>query len=146
MLKPIAVLFAIAMLGACASGKPRERINPPSISLQELRLEGDACTLLIRIHNHSSVATHYGPLRFERLEVDGRELGPLVLDPDLDVPPYIGEPFSHRIDCPGLAANASELIYRLEGSVDASTPRSRSFRFTHRSRLLPVPGLDGVYR
>lgn len=146
MLKQAFVLIALATLGACASGKPRERINPPTVSLQELRIDGNTCTALIRVHNHSSVVMHYNRLRLELLEIDGRRLGVLDLQPSLDVPPYTGEPFAQDLDCAGLAADASELVYRLEGRIDADEPRSHSFPFNHRSRLLPVPGLDGVYR
>lgn len=147
MQKIIAIpLIAVTALGACATGKPKERINPPTVSVQELRVDGTTCSMLIRVHNHSSVVMRYHRLRFDSLEIDGRRLEAPELEPDLDVPPYTGEPFRHELACDGLATDASELVYRLDGRIDADQPRMRSFPFTHRSRLLPVPGLSGVYR
>lgn len=142
---PAIFLTAFALTG-CFSGKPKVRINPPTVSIQELRIDGAQCTVLLRLQNHSTVSMRYSTIDFERLTLDGRELAPLTLTPDLDVAPYTGEPFSHAIDCPDMAANASELTYRLNGRISAVEPGNRRFDFSHRSRLLPVPGLTGVYR
>lgn len=147
MFRTLILVTTLVLLGACASGKPKERINAPTVSLQELRIdEAGTCQALIRVHNHSSVVMRYHRLRFDQFEVDGRSLALTELQPSLDVPPYTGEPFSHELDCGHLARDASELVYRLEGRIDADEPRNRTFPFSHRSRLLPVPGLDGVFR
>lgn len=143
------MILALALalpLVACSMGRPKERINPPNVSLQELRIEGDRCAFLLRVQNHSTVTMRYATLNFQRFTVDGRELAPLTLSPALDVPPFTGEPFAHEMPCPALTVEASELVYRLEGRIEADAPRSQGFRFEHRSRLLPVPGLTGVYR
>lgn len=149
MTRRIAMILVPALmvtLSACSGGRPKERINPPDISIQELRIEGDTCTLLLRVQNHSTVTMHYARLQFDRLTIDGRELAPLTATPNFAVTPYTGEPFAQTVPCPALSEQASELVYRLEGRIEATEPRSREFRFEYRSRLLPVPGLTGVYR
>lgn len=143
----LALALALALpLTACTMGRPKERINPPGLSIQELRIDGGDCTFLLRVQNHSTVTMRYSTLSFEHFTVDGRELAPLTLTPALDVPTFTGEPFAHEMPCPTLTAGASELVYHLEGRIEADAPRSQGFRFDHRSRLLPVPGLTGVYR
>lgn len=146
MLRTLIVLSLLAPLAACTSGRPKERINPPTVSIQEVRVEGGRCELRMRIQNHSTVSMHFGAISFERFDLDGRALAPLTMNPDLDVAPFTGEPFRHSLDCPDMAQGASELVYRLSGRVTATEPGRRNFDFNHRSRLLPVPGLDGVYR
>lgn len=143
---PFLLLAVVLALAACVSGKPRERINPPTVSLQELRFDGPRCELLIRVHNHSSVGMRYSRLEFHEAQIDGRTVAFGELLPELEVPPYTGEPFRHEIDCGALSANASELVYRLEGRIVADQPHTSRFPFRHQSRLLPVPGLSGVYR
>lgn len=146
MTRFLTLAAALLVLAACTMGRPKERINPPTVSIQELAIEGDRCQLRLRVQNHSSVGMRFSEIAFERLTVDGRELAPLTLSPALEVPPYTGEPFRHELACPEMSANASELVYRLDGRIRADQPRGDRFRFEHRSRLLPVPGLDGVYR
>ena len=147
MLARIAMLFiAAAALAACSAGRPKERINPPDLSLQEVRIDGDQCSMRLRIQNHSTVGMRFSALTLDRLTLDGRELGPLSLNPDIHVPPYTGEPIDHDVACTGMAINPSELVYRLRGRVETTEPGKRRFDVEHRSRLLPVPGLTGVYR
>jgi len=150
---PLAVALALLiaaslLLAACGGSRgPKTRINPPVISIQELRLQDDGqCLLRLRVQSHSNVAMRVSELNFQHLTIDGRELAPLLLSPSLDVPPYTGEPLDHTLPCAGLAATASELVYRLEGRARSEQPNSRQYPFQFRSRLLPVPGLDGVYR
>ncbi len=138
------LVFALA---ACGSRGPKQRINPPGITMQELRFNDDGtCLLRIRIQNHSTVSMRYTSLRFDQLRIDGRELAPLTTTPDLDVPPRTGEPFDHAFDCAGLTGDANELVYSIHGLASADQPRNSSFPFRFSSRLLPVPGLSGVYR
>ena len=147
MLPRIAVIVVmLAALAAGSAGRPKERINPPVVSIQELAISDGQCQMRLRVQNHSSVGMRFSEIELDAFTVDGREFGPLLLTPALEVPPYTGEPFRHTIPCPDLAADASELIYRLQGTVRADEPRRDRFSVRHGSRLLPVPGLDGVYR
>ncbi len=146
MQRAFVILVAALALAGCFSGKPKVRINPPTVSIQEIRIDGMQCIVLLRLQNHSTVSMRYSAIDFERLAIDGRELGPLALTPDLDVAPYTGEPFAHTVHCPDMTPGASELTYRLSGRISAVEPGNRRFDFSHRSRLLPVPGLTGVYR
>lgn len=146
MQRLLAILVMTAALAACFSGKPKVRINAPTVSVQELRVDGSECTVLLRIQNHSTASMKFSAIDFDRLTLDGREKAPLSITPALDVPPYTGEPFAQALSCADLAPDASEIVYRLEGRIHAVEPGKRRFDFAHRSRLLPVPGLTGVYR
>src|SRR5690606_6247052 len=79
-LRPLFLAAGLAVLAACSSGRPKERINPPALSIQELRLEEGRCRLHLRLHNHSSVIMRFREVRLDALEVDGRDLAPLVFD------------------------------------------------------------------
>lgn len=144
----VTLTLLVLVLAACSSRGPQQRINPPTVTVQELRFNNDdgSCLLRIRIQNHSTVSMRYTSLRFDELRIDGRELAPLATTPNLDVPPRTGEPFDHTFDCAGLTSNASELVYSLRGLASGDQPRNTSFPFRFSSRLLPVPGLSGVYR
>lgn len=143
----VTLTLLVFALAACGSRGPKQRINPPTVTVQELRFNDDgSCVLRLRIQNHSTVGMRYASLRFHQLEIDGRNLAPLTATPSLDVPPRTGEPFDHPFDCGDLQANANELVYRIDGTATADQPRQSSHPFHFRSRLLPVPGLTGVYR
>lgn len=145
--RPLLPLIALTLaLSACSAGKPKERINPPTLSIQELRIEGDRCTALFRVQNHSSVSMRFRDIRFDTLNVDGRDLASPAFDANREIPPYTGEPIRHELPCPAMTENASELVYRLSGSISADQPHNRRFDVRHNSRLLPVPGLSGTYR
>jgi hypothetical protein len=146
MLRTLIALSLPFLLVACTGGRPKERINPPTVSIQEVRIDDGRCELRLRIQNHSTVGMRFDTVSFERFDLDGRALAPLSMTPDLDVAPYTGEPFRHDVDCPDMTDGATELVYRLAGRITASEPGRRNFEFNHRSRLLPVPGLPGVYR
>lgn len=146
MLRTLIALSLPVVLVACTAGRPKQRINPPTVSIQEVRVADGRCALRLRIQNHSTVGMRFDTIEFERFDLDGRALAPLSMSPALDVAPYTGEPFRHEIACEDMTQGASELAYRLSGRITASEPGRRNFEFNHRSRLLPVPGLDGVYR
>ncbi len=137
---------AALAVGGCSAGRPKERINPPAVSIQELRIEDGRCHLQVRIHNHSSVSMRFRNIRLDVLEIDGRELAPLAFDAEREIPPYIGEPILRDLPCPDMTPDASELVYRLSGVIATDQPSSRRFDVRHQSRLLPVPGLPDTYR
>lgn len=145
-LRLVVPLLLLVPLAACTMGRPKERINPPTLSVQELRVEAGQCLLRLRLHNHSTVRMRFSDVELATLDLGGRALGPLVLAPGLDVPPTSAEPFDHVVPCPGLDAAAGEHAYHLAGRIVASEPRGQRFQVSWRSRLLPVPGLAGVYR
>ncbi|MFB9067052.1 hypothetical protein [Pseudofulvimonas gallinarii] len=145
----VRILFlslATLALGACTPGRPKERINPPAVSIQELRIEEGRCHLQLRVHNHSSVSMHFRNVQLDEFEVDGRDLAPLSFDADREIPPYIGEPILRELPCPDMTPDASELVYTLSGLITTDKPTSRRFDVRHQSRLLPVPGLPSTYR
>lgn len=144
-LLPPLIALTVA-LAACSAGKPKERINPPAFSIQELHIDGERCTVQFRVQNHSSVSMRFRDIRLDALNLDGRDLAPLAFDAHREIPPYTGEPIRHELPCPAMTDNASELVYRLSGTVNTDQPHNRRFDVRHNSRLLPVPGLTGTYR
>lgn len=145
-LRPLLIPLLLVPLVACSAGRPRERINPPTVSIQELRVDAGQCRLRLRLHNHSTVRMRYASVELETLTLGGRALGPVTLTPGIDVPPTSAEPLDHVLPCPGVAGDAGEHVYHVAGRVVASEPRTQRFEVAWRSRLLPVPGLAGVYR
>lgn len=142
----LSLIASALALASCSASRPKERINPPTVSIQELRIEGDRCITQFRVHNHSNVSMRFRDVRLDMLEVDGRGLAPLNFDAHRDIPPNTGEPVQHELPCPAMTEGASELVYRLSGTVAVDTPYNRRFNVRHNSRLLPVPGLDATYR
>lgn len=145
-LRQLLPLLLVMPLAACTMGRPKERINPPTVSIQELRIEAGQCHLRLRLHNHSTVRMRFATVELETFALGGQALGPLLLAPDIDVPPTSAEPFDHVLPCPGLDAGAAEHAYHVAGRVAASEPRGQRFQVSWRSRLLPVPGLAGTFR
>lgn len=126
-LRPVVLLLLLVPLAACTMGRPKERINPPTLSIQELRLEAGQCQLRLRLHNHSTVRMRFSSVELAILDLGGQALAPLVLTPEADVPPSSAEPFDHVVPCPGLAADAGEQAYHLAGRIVASEPRGQRF-------------------
>lgn len=139
-------IAAAVVLAACSTGRPKERINPPAVSIQEIHVDGTRCLVQLRVHNHSSVSMRFRDIRLDVLDVDGRDLAPLAFDAQREIPPYTGEPIRHELPCPSMTDNASELVYRLSGTVNTDQPYNRRFDVRHNSRLLPVPGLPATWR
>lgn len=86
---PIRVAFVLAclsLLAACGGGKPVRRINPPTLSIQQLAVQADGRWLLeLRVQNFSTV-----PMRFDTLEagleIEGSNVGAVFLRPAIEIP------------------------------------------------------------
>jgi hypothetical protein len=151
---PLALLaLFLLLLTACGDGI-RERVFPPTVSLQELALQPDGrWTLKLRLQNFSNV-----PMRFDRvdatLKIATAQAGTIALAPALSVGPESAEIVEVTL-LPGSAAanhivNASQrgsnVAYALSGTIASSEPDSRRDDFEFKSQLSPVPGLSGVLR
>jgi hypothetical protein len=144
--------FLVASVASCANG-PKERINPPVASLQELSVQPDGhWRLLLRLQNYSNVATTFSSVQ-ARLLVAGQDAGEISLDPKLTVGPESADVVPVLIT-PSLAAKTAAasalaamqaLPYVLNGQIASSKPK-REHDFHYESSLNPAPGLRGVLR
>lgn len=146
------VLITLSVLAACGGGKPVRRINPPTISIQQLAVQADGRWLLeLRIHNFSTV-----PMRFDTfeagLEIEGSNAGALFLRPNLEIPGESADVFEATLapsreaaDRLAEAARSGSVGYLLRGGVQTSEP-SKKFPLSQSSRLSPVPGRPNTYR
>jgi hypothetical protein len=143
----------LLLLAACGDGV-RERVFPPTVSLQELALQQDGRWVLkLRLQNFSNV-----PMRFDRvdatLQIATAPAGKIALAPDLSVGPESAEIVEYVL-LPGSAAanhvvmanqRRSNVAYALTGTIVSSEPDSRQDDFEFKSQLSAVPGLPGVLR
>ena len=146
-----AVCVLLAALTACGSG-PRHPINPPNSSVQQLDVLPDGrWKLQVRVENFSDKTVHYGTLK-AALHVGGVAAADLTLKTEIDIPgekadvveatvsptPEAQKAFAIDIKEPGGAG------YELKGTIDI--PSAKEFKFEHKSRLSPVPGIPNEYR
>jgi hypothetical protein len=149
------LLGLIALLSACGGGSGvRERIFPPSASVQELAVGTDGrWTLKLRLQNFSNVSMRIDSVAAE-LHVAGQPAGRIEAQPGLDVPPESAE-IVEVVVTPASAAAAAvraatdqrgNVRYAISGTIRSSEPDSRRDEFSFDSQLSAVPGLAGVLR
>ncbi len=153
-LRLLLATLALVVLSACGGGGVKQRVYPPSLSLQELRLAPDgAWELSLRLQNFSNVGMRMDSVE-ARFELGGHAVTTLRLRPGLVVPAGSAEVLPARVEPPPTAAAAvrealasgGPVRYRLSGSIGSSEPRSRQDDFDFESLLHAAPGLDGVMR
>ena len=151
---PLVLLVPLLLLLAACGDGIRERVFPPTVSLQELALQPDGrWTLKLRLQNFSNV-----PMRFDRvdatLQIATAPAGKIALAPGLSVGPESAEIVEYVL-LPGSAAanhvvmanqRRSNVAYALTGTIVSSEPDSRRDDFEFKSQLSAVPGLPGVLR
>ena len=149
------LLGLIALLSASGGGSGvRERIFPPSASVQELAIGSDGrWTLKLRLQNFSNVSMRIDSVAAE-LHVAGQPAGRIEAQPGLDVPPESAE-IVEVVVTPASAAAAAvraatdqrgNVRYAISGTIRSSEPDSRRDEFSFDSQLSAVPGLAGVLR
>jgi hypothetical protein len=151
LLRLLIPLIALSALAGC--GVPVHPINPPNASIQQLDVMPDGrWKLQIRLENFSDKTVHYAAFKAS-LRVGGEAAADLMLDPELDIPgenadivettltPAAGarKAFLADVKLPGGAA------YELKGTINIPAA-GKDFKFEHKSRLSPVPGLPDQYR
>ena len=150
-LRTFAVTIALAALAAC--GPPVHPINPPNASVQQLDVLPDGrWKVQIRLENFSDKTVHYAALK-AALRVGGVDAANLDLNPDIDIPgqnadvvettltpaPDALKAFAADIKEPGGAP------YEIKGTINIPAA-GKDFKFEHKSRLSPVPGIANQYR
>ena len=122
-----ALLFA-----ACASAPPK-RINPPTVSIQRLAMQGSGgYEVELRLQNHSDVTMHFADLDLQ-LRIAGIDAGPLRTSADIDVAPHNAEVVNLRLAAEKGAAeplNAAETA----GSPEAAPDRVLKGEFEYENQ------------
>ena len=155
MRKSVRGLFLLSLLASligCASG-PKQRINPPVASLQELAVQADGqWRLQLRLQNYSTVATTFTSVQ-AHLTIAGQDAGDISLAPDLTVGPDSADILPVLLT-PSLAAKTAvasalaagqSVVYVMAGQIASSKPKGKH-DFHFESSLNPAPGLRGVLR
>ena len=151
ILRRLAVIMALSALAGC--GPPLHPINPPNASIQQLNVLADGrWKLQIRLENLSDKTVHYTTFK-AAFKVAGVAVTDIALNPDMDIP---GE--NADIVETTLAPNADALkafardakepggaSYELAGTITIPAA-NKDFKFEHKSRLSPVPGIPDAYR
>lgn len=151
---PLIVLLLCALLSACGGGGVRERVFPPTVSIQELAQQADGrWALKLRLQNFSNVAMRFDAIE-ARLRVGSNDAGTVNLQPMLSVPPESAEIVDFLLmpamaatkDVQAAAQGRGSVRYTLEGTIRSTEPDKRRDEFKFESQLSAVPGLSGVLR
>ncbi len=144
------VVCALMVLSGC--GGPTHPINPPNASIQQLDVLPDGrWKIQIRLENFSDKTVHYTTVKAS-LRVGGEAAAEISLNADMDVPaenadtidttltplPNAGNALATDVKLPGGAS------YELKGTITIPAA-SKDFKFEHKSRLSPVPGIANQY-
>jgi hypothetical protein len=150
-LRLFVVTIALSALAAC--GPPMHPINPPNASIQQLNVMPDGrWKLQIRLENLSDKTVHYAAFK-ATLKVAGVATPDIALNPDMDIPGDNADIVETTL-APGadalqaFARTAREpggVPYELSGTINIPAA-GKDFKFEHRSRLSPVPGIADQYR
>jgi hypothetical protein len=150
-LRLVAWLALSVLLASC--GVPQHPINPPNASIQQLDVLPDGrWKLQIRLENFSDKTVHYAALKAS-LRVSGIAAAELSLNPDMDIPGENADIVETTISPPIDVQKAfgedvkapSGANYELKGTINIPAA-DKDFKFEHKSRLSPVPGIPNQYR
>ncbi len=144
-------LIALSALAGC--GPPTHPINPPNASIQQLNVLPDGrWKLQIRLENFSDKTVHYATFK-AALRVGGVAAADIALNPDMDIPGDNADVVETTLapSADALKAFASDIKqpggapYELAGTINIPAA-SKDYKFEHKSRLSPVPGIADQYR
>ena len=146
-----ASLIALTFLAAC--GGPTHPINPPNASIQQIDVLPDGrWKVQIRLENFSDKTVHYAALKAS-LRVGGVDAAELALNPDMDIPGQNADIVETTLAASADARKAfladvkepGGAPYELKGTINIPAA-GKEFKFEHKSRLSPVPGIANEYR
>lgn len=148
----IALVGAVVSLAGCFGGGTKHPINPPNASIQLLEAQPDGrWKLSIRLENFSDKTVHYSTLKAE-LRISGIDTAQLDLKPEMDIPGLNADIVETTISPSGDLQKAFALDvkspggapYELKGTIRIPEA-DKDFKFEHKSRLSPVPGIPNQY-
>jgi hypothetical protein len=150
-LRLLIICAALVLVSGC--GAPTHPINPPNASIQQLDVLPDGrWKIQLRLENFSDKTVHYTTVKAS-LRVGGEAAAEISLNADMDVPgenadtldttftpsPDAAKALASDVKLPGGAA------YELKGTITIPAA-DKDFKFEHKSRLSPVPGISNQYR
>jgi hypothetical protein len=144
------IAVALSLLGGCSP--PLHPINPPSESIQQLDVLPDGrWKVQIRIENFSDKTVHYSTFK-AALRMSGLPAADLSLNPEIDIPGVNADIIETTIapSADLTKAYASDIRqpggapYELGGTIGIPEA-GKDFKFEHKSRLSPVPGIENQY-
>jgi hypothetical protein len=150
-LRVFSAMISLAILAGC--GVPTHPINPPNASIQQLDVLPDGrWKVAIRLENFSDKTVHYATFK-AKLRMSGSDVADIALNVDMDIPGENADvvdttltpsadaqkAFALDVKAPGGAA------YELKGTINIPIA-DKDFKFEHKSRLSPVPGIPNQYR
>jgi hypothetical protein len=150
-LRKILLVSALVLPAAC--GQVRHPINPPSASIQQLEVLPDGrWKLQIRLENFSDQTVRYGAFKAE-LRVGGEPAGAIDANADLDIPGENADILETTLAPGADAAKAFRadvtrpdgVAYELKGTIQIPSA-GKDYKFAHKSRLSPIPGVANSYR
>ncbi len=149
----LAVLAALLVALAGCGGAQTHPINPPNASIQLLEVQADGrWKVSIRLENFSDKTVHYSTLK-ANLRISGVDTGDISLQPEMDIPGLNADvvdttltPSSDLLKAFALDVKApGGAPYELKGTIGIPLA-GKDFKFEHKSRLSPVPGIPNQYR
>lgn len=154
MMNPLRhILLAAALAALAACGPVKHPINPPNASIQQLDVLPDGrWKLQVRLENFSDQTVHYGAFKAD-LRVGGEAAGKIDVDANLDIPGENADILDITL-MPGAdatkafkadVARPDGVAYELKGTINIPSA-DKDFKFEHKSRLSPVPGVPNSYR
>lgn len=135
---------AACLLAACSNG-PVRKVHPSTAGIQQLAVQADGSwKITLRIQNYSTFPMHYSRVD-AKLSIDGREVGDVVVTPDIDIVANNGDVVDATLQTSAKLPRSGDFGYQLKGTITTGEPKAE-FRFDKSSRLSPVPGVPDTYR
>lgn len=141
----------LVLLAAC--GPVKHPINPPGASIQQLDVLADGrWKLQVRLENFSDQTVRYGAFKAE-LRVGGEAAGTIDTNADMDIPGENADILDITLAPAPDAAKAFKadlsrpdgVAYELKGTIQIPSA-NKDYKFAHKSRLSPIPGVANSYR
>ncbi|WP_233841181.1 hypothetical protein [Dyella sp. 2HG41-7] len=162
LLHGLALVAFATLLSAC--GPQRQSVFPPTITIQQMRVQPDgAWQLTVRFQNNSYTGMNYQSIEGQMDIAQGIPVRVHAAF-DLDVPSFAGDvvqvevlptpAMSQALQAIAGKGSAGQLPYTLRGVVHCApnledhpdNKNPRDFPFTSNSFLSPVPGVPNTFR
>jgi hypothetical protein len=162
LLHGLAMVLLVSVLAAC--GPQRQSVFPPTITIQQMRVQPDGTwELTLRFQNNSYTGMDYQSVEGQLQVAQGIPVR-LHAKFDLDVPSFAGDvlpitvlptpEMSKALQAVAAKGSAGSLAYTIRGIVHCQpnledrpdNKNPRDFPFKHDDFLSPVPGIANTYR
>lgn len=150
--RPIVLLTVACLLGGCATGPRQIRLEPPSLQVENLRIEDGTVHFRLLVHNRNDHVLYLSEVAVA-MRIDGTELFNAAWQLDLDMGPRGRELVT--LDAPAMPAGVETLsAFGSSGSTGVPFELSSAFviegmrdaEIGQSGFLHPVPGQPGEFR